>query len=81
MNACPAGDAICALALSWIRVRSSAVISTIRTGEHAFYRCCPPTSVPLATLTIGVAGRRWTIDESIQAGKGLAGLDEDQVRR
>lgn len=28
-----------------------------------------------------VAGRRWTIEESFQAGKGLAGLDEHQVRR
>ena len=28
-----------------------------------------------------MAGRRWTIEESFQAGKGLAGLDEHQVRR
>jgi hypothetical protein len=28
-----------------------------------------------------VAGRRWTIEESFQTGKGLAGLDEHQVRR
>ena len=27
-----------------------------------------------------IAGRRWTIEENIQAGKGLAGLDEHQVR-
>ena len=30
---------------------------------------------------VRVAGRRWTIEESFQAGKGLAGLDEHQVRR
>jgi SRSO17 transposase len=36
--------------------------------------------VPLATL-VAVAGRRWTIEESFQAGKGLTGLDEHQVRR
>src|SRR5215212_11880460 len=28
-----------------------------------------------------MAGRRWTIEESFQAGKGLTGLDEHQVRR
>ena len=26
------------------------------------------------------AGRRWTVEESFPAGKGLAGLDEHQVR-
>ena len=29
---------------------------------------------------MAIAGRRWTIEENIQAGKGLAGLDEHQVR-
>jgi SRSO17 transposase len=28
-----------------------------------------------------VAGRRWTIEESFQTGKGLCGLDQHQVRR
>ncbi len=28
-----------------------------------------------------VAGLRWTIEENFQAGKGLTGLDEHQVRR
>jgi hypothetical protein len=28
-----------------------------------------------------VAGRRWTIEESFQAGKTLTGLDQHQVRR
>ncbi len=53
---------------------------SISTGQLAFYRCYTPTSVPLATL-VAVAGRRWTIEESFQAGKGLTGLDEHQVRR
>ena len=53
---------------------------SIRTGELAFYRCYTPTPVPLAGL-VAVAGRRWTIEESFQAGKGLAGLDQHQVRR
>jgi hypothetical protein len=30
---------------------------------------------------VAVAGRRWTIEESFQGGKGLAGLDGHQVRR
>jgi SRSO17 transposase len=50
------------------------------TGELAFYRCYSPDIVPLREL-VRVAGRRWTVEESFQAGKGLAGLDEHQVRR
>ena len=50
------------------------------TGELAFYRCYSPDAVPLREL-VRVAGRRWTIEEAFQAGKGLAGLDEHQVRR
>ncbi|MDX6241660.1 MAG: hypothetical protein QOG10_6484 [Kribbellaceae bacterium] len=53
---------------------------SISTGELAFYRCYTPAPVPLSTL-VAVAGRRWTIEESFQAGKGLTGLDEHQVRR
>lgn len=49
-------------------------------GELAFYRCYSPHLVPLREL-VRVAGRRWTVEESFQAGKGLAGLDEHQVRR
>ncbi|HXT43357.1 MAG TPA: IS701 family transposase [Pseudonocardiaceae bacterium] len=51
-----------------------------RHGELAFYRCYAPSPVPLGEL-VRVAGRRWTIEESFQAAKGLAGLDEHQVRR
>jgi SRSO17 transposase len=50
-----------------------------RTGELAYFRCYAPTPVPLTTL-VRVAGRRWTVEESFQAGKGLAGLDHHQVR-
>jgi hypothetical protein len=28
-----------------------------------------------------VAGRRWTVEEAFQAGKGLCGLDQHQIRR
>jgi SRSO17 transposase len=51
-----------------------------RTGELAFYRCYTPRPVPLAVL-VGVAGRRWTIEERFQTSKGLVGLDHHQVRR
>jgi SRSO17 transposase len=50
------------------------------TGELAYYRCYAPAPVPLGVL-VRVAGRRWTVEESFQAGKGLAGLDQHQVRR
>lgn len=59
----------------WLLVRRH-----IRTGELAFYRCYSPEVVPLREL-VRVAGRRWAVEESIQAGKGLAGPDEHQVRR
>lgn len=58
----------------WLLIRRSR-----RTRELAFYRCYCPHPVPLATL-VTVAGLRWTTEENFQAGKGLAGLDEHQVR-
>jgi SRSO17 transposase len=50
------------------------------TGELAFYRCWSPGSATLAQL-VRVAGVRWTVEESFQAGKGQVGLDQHQVRR
>jgi hypothetical protein len=50
------------------------------TGELAFYRCYSTRPVTLAVL-VKVAGLRWTIEENFQAGKGLTGLNEHQVRR
>ena len=50
------------------------------TGELAYYRCYSPRPVPLAEL-MRVAGSRWRVEEFFQAGKGLAALDEHQVRR
>jgi SRSO17 transposase len=49
-------------------------------GELAFYRCYSADPVPLTTL-VRVPGRRWTVEETFQTAKGLAGLDEHQVRR
>jgi SRSO17 transposase len=51
-----------------------------RTGELAYYRCCTARHATLATL-VRAAGRRRTVEEDFQASKGLAGLDEHQVRR
>jgi len=59
----------------WLLVRRNQ-----RTGELAFYRCFTPRPVPLAVL-VQVAGRRWTVEECFQTGKGLCGLDQHQVRR
>ena len=50
-----------------------------RTRELAYYRCYSPRHVPLAIL-VRAAGRRWTVEEDFQASKGLAALDEHQVR-
>jgi SRSO17 transposase len=58
----------------WLLIRRNR-----RTRELAFYRCYSPRHVPLAAL-VKAAGSRWAIEESIQASKGLAGLDEHQVR-
>jgi hypothetical protein len=59
----------------WLTVRRNRA-----TGELALYRCCTPRPTPLAVL-VKVAGRRWTIEERFQTGKGLCGLDQHQVRR
>jgi SRSO17 transposase len=67
----PGGQA----AQRWLLVRRNP-----KTRELAFYRCWTPRPVSLATL-VRVAGRRWTIEERFQTGKGLVGLDEHQVRR
>ena len=60
---------------SWLLLRRHP-----RTGQLAFYRAYSPRPVTLAVLA-RVAGRRWTVEESFQAGKELTGLDEHQVRR
>jgi SRSO17 transposase len=50
------------------------------TRELAFYRCYSRRHVPLPAL-VKIAGIRWTTEENFQAGKGLTGLDEHQVRQ
>jgi SRSO17 transposase len=58
----------------WLLIRRNRT-----TKELAYYRCYAPRPVSLAAL-VKVAGLRWTVEENFQAGKGLAGLDEHQVR-
>ena len=55
-------------------------VGTTSTGELAFYRCWSPRPVPLATL-VRVAGVRWMVEETFQAGKGQVGLDQHQLRQ
>ncbi len=52
------------------------------TGELAYYRCHSATPASLATL-VKVAGSRsrWRVEETFHSEKGMAGLDEHQVRR
>jgi SRSO17 transposase len=59
----------------WLLVRRS-----LTTGELAFYVCAGPAGLPLVAL-VRVAGTRWRVEEAFQAGKGLCGLDQHQVRR
>src|SRR6266545_782357 len=58
----------------WLMIRRNR-----KTGELAYYRCYTPRPTPLAVL-VRVAGRRWSIEETFQTGKGLCGLDQHQVR-
>ncbi len=44
------------------------------TGEQAYHRCFAPE--PGAIARPGAGGRRWTVEESFQAGKGPSGLDQ-----
>jgi SRSO17 transposase len=66
----PAGWAL------WLLVRRSL------TDPHqlAYYRVYAPAATPLAVL-VGVAGKRWTVEECLELGKGEVGLDEYEVRR
>jgi SRSO17 transposase len=59
----------------WLLVRRS-----LHTGELAYYVCASPAGLPLVAL-VRVAGCRWRVEEAFQAGKGLCGLDQHQVRR
>jgi SRSO17 transposase len=49
-------------------------------GELAYYVCFAPADTPLVTL-VGVAGRRWRVEEAFEQAKGEVGLDHYQVRQ
>jgi SRSO17 transposase len=59
----------------WLLVRRS-----LTDGELAYYVCYGPARTTLAEL-VRVAGTRWMVECSFQAGKGETGLDHYQVRR
>jgi SRSO17 transposase len=62
-------------------IRRSLVPNAKGVREVAFYRCFVPEGRP-ATLRrlIGVAGRRWPVEEDFQTAKDAFGLDHSQVR-
>jgi SRSO17 transposase len=49
-------------------------------AQYAYFLCYHPRGTTLTEL-IGVAGRRWGIEEAFAITKSEAGLDEHQVRR
>lgn len=49
--------------------------------ENAQVALHPVYSADHGHAAMRVAGRRWTVEETFRAGKGLTGLDEHQVRR
>lgn len=59
----------------WLLARRSISDPT----ELAYYLSNAPADTPLATLA-EVAGARWSIETTIEEGKGEAGLDEYEVR-
>jgi SRSO17 transposase len=62
-------------------IRRSLVPNTKGVRELAFYRCFVPEGRPATLRTlIGVAGRRWPVEEDFQTAKDAFGLDHSQVR-
>src|SRR3954467_22070 len=62
-------------------IRRSLVPNANGVREVAFYLCFVPEGRPARLRTlIGVAGRRWPVEEDFQTGKDAFGLDHSQVR-
>jgi SRSO17 transposase len=62
--------------MHWLLVRRSVSDPT----ERAYYRVCGPAETTLAAL-VQVAGRRWCIETAFEEAKGVAGLDQYEVRK
>jgi SRSO17 transposase len=61
---------------SWLLARRS----RSDPSECAYYRAFGPETTALPEL-VGVAGRRWVIEESFERAKGQVGLDQYEIRR
>lgn len=62
-------------------IRRSLVPNAKGVREVAFYLCFVPEGRPATLQTlIGIAGRRWPVEEDFQTGKDAFGLDHSQVR-
>ncbi len=59
----------------WVLIRRNVSDPT----EVAYFACGGPPEATLAEL-VGVAGRRWVIEECFELAKGDCGLDEYEVR-
>jgi SRSO17 transposase len=59
----------------WLLIRRSIADP----NEIAYFACGGPPATTLEEL-VAVAGRRWTIEENFELGKGDCGLDEYEVR-
>lgn len=72
-------------AWAWIATASPAHYLLVRkhrtTGELAFPYCFVPAGQPATLARLITAARlRWPVEESLQTGQDLSGLDESQVR-
>ncbi|MEV4084249.1 hypothetical protein ACGFJC_51240 [Nonomuraea fuscirosea] len=72
-------------AWAWIATAGTTHYRLVRkhrtTGELAFCYCFVPEGQPVTLpRLIAAAGLRWPVEESLEAGKSLFGLDESQVR-
>jgi SRSO17 transposase len=64
------------LAGRWLLMRRSIA----EPEKIAHYLCYGPAQTPVEEL-IGIAGRRWVIEDCFEAAKGEVGLDEYEVRK
>jgi SRSO17 transposase len=48
--------------------------------EHAYYWFYAPTQNTTLETLVGVAGKRWQIEQAFQTAKGECGLDHYEVR-